>query len=166
MVAINDLDGKPVRAGDETEQHWLEHRLSGMTILLISPADYPRPALRTYKSRREDFVLDAELADEVKKLGKSTGSSFVTTLLAAFEVFLQRLTGQDEIILRLPAAGQPATAGYRLVGHCVNSLALIKLSQRAIFFRKALLQKAKSELRFLMPHDHQLYTFGSVLLKN
>ena len=145
----------------ETERFWLDQFKGGGHLLNI-PVDYPRPALRTYKSHREDFVLNGALTDEIKKLGKSAGSSFVTTLLAAFEVFLHQLTGQDEIIVGLPAAGQSATGNYRLVGHCVNLLALISRPKGDTPF-KAYLKQRRTEV--LDAYDHQLYTFGSLLKK-
>jgi len=70
----------------ETEDYWIK-QFEGSEHTLNIPVDFPRPALRTYKSHREDYTLNSTLANGVKKLGKSTGSSFVTTLLAAFEVF-------------------------------------------------------------------------------
>jgi amino acid adenylation domain-containing protein len=145
----------------ETEHYWLE-QFKGSDHLLDLPVDYPRPAFRTYKSQREDFVMDGTLTNEIKKLGKSTGSSFVTTLLAAFEVFLHQLTGQEEIIVGLPSAGQPATDNYRLVGHCVNLLALKSYPKGDISFKTYLKQRRTDVLD---AYDHQLYTFGSLLKK-
>jgi len=145
----------------ETEAYWLE-QFKGSEHLLNLPVDHPRPALRTYKSHREDFVLNGELTNDIKKLGKSTGNSFVTTLLAAFEVFLHQLTGQDEVIVGLPAAGQAATGNYRLVGHCVNLLALRSFPKGDISF-KTYLKQRRTEV--LDAYDHQLYTFGSLLKK-
>ena len=145
----------------ENELYWLEQFNDGDHLLNI-PIDFRRPALRTYKSRQDDFVLDGALINEVKKLGKSTGSSFVITLLAAFEVFLHQITGQDEIILGLPAAGQPATDNYRLIGHCVNLLALSSHPKGDISFKDYLKQRRTAVLD---AYDHQLYTFGSLLKK-
>jgi len=145
----------------ETEDYWIK-QFEGSEHTLNIPVDFPRPALRTYKSHREDYTLNSTLANGVKKLGKSTGSSFVTTLLAAFEVFLQQLTGQDEIIVGLPAAGQPATDNYRLVGHCVNLLALRSFPKGDLSFKNYLKQRRSDVLD---AYDHQLYTFGSLLKK-
>ena len=145
----------------ETEDYWIR-QFEGSEHTLNLPVDFPRPALRTYKSHREDYTLNSALANEVKKLGKSTGSSFVTTLLAAFEVFLHQLTGQDEIIVGLPAAGQPATDNYRLVGHCVNLLALRSFPKGDLSFKNYLKQRRSDVLD---AYDHQLYTFGSLLKK-
>ena len=159
--AIEQLKAEEDPAYKETEQFWLD-QFAGSNHLLDIPADFPRPAFRTFKSHREDFILNGALTNEIKKLGKSAGSSFVTTLLAAFEVFLQQITGQEEIILGLPAAGQSATGNYRLVGHCVNLLALRSMPKGELSF-KAYLKKRSSEV--LDAYDHQLYTFGSLLKK-
>jgi amino acid adenylation domain-containing protein len=145
----------------QTEDYWVNSFI-GSSHQLNLPLDFPRPAGRTYKSHREDFVMDKALASAVKVLGKNTGNSFVTTLLAAFEVFLAQLTGQEEIIVGLPAAGQSATGDYRLVGHCVNLLALRSFPNGDIPFKDYLKQR-KSQV--LDAYDHQLYTFGSLLKK-
>lgn len=144
-----------------TEAYWLE-QFKGSTHSLNIPTDLPRPTVRTYKSHRDDFNLDRELTTSLKKLAKSNNSSFVTTLLVAFEIFLQRLTGQDEIILGLPTAGQSATGNYGLVGHCVNLLALRSYPKGELSFRTYLKQRTSA---ILDAYEHQQYTFGS-LLKN
>jgi amino acid adenylation domain-containing protein len=145
----------------ETEQFWLK-QYEGSNHLLDLPTDSPRPSRRTYKSHRQDLIMDAALATDIKKLGKSTGSSFVTTLLAGFEVLLRQLTGQDDIIVGLPAAGQAATDNYQLVGHCVNLLALRSQPKGDISFKDYLKQRRS---QVLDAYDHQLYTFGSLLKK-
>lgn len=159
--ALQQTETEKIAEFIETEQYWLR-QFEGSDHLVNLPLDFPRPASRTYKSHRQDFVLNAELTNEVKKLGKATGAGLVTTLLAAFEVFLQQITGQDDIIVGLPSAGQPATGNYRLVGHCVNLLALRSFPKPGLSFRDYLLQR-KSQV--LDAYDHQLYTFGSLLKK-
>jgi amino acid adenylation domain-containing protein len=159
--ALDQLAQSESDSNKETERYWIDQFI-GSGHLLDIPTDFPRPALRTYKSSREDLVLDGALATDVKKLARSTGSSFVTTLLAAFEVFLKQVTGQEEIIVGLPSAGQPATDNYRLVGHCVNLLALRSYPKSNISF-KTYLKQRRSEV--LDAYEHQLFTFGSLLKK-
>jgi len=159
--ALAQLEVEHSAAFKETEDYWLK-LFEGSNHLLELPVDFPRPATRTYKSRREDFILNGELSNEVKKLGKTTGAGFVTTLLAAFEVFLFQVTGQEDIIVGLPSAGQSATGSYRLVGHCVNLLALRSFPKGDLSFKNYL---AKRKTEVLDAYDHQLYTFGSLLKK-
>ena len=57
-------------------------------------------------------------------MGAKAGCSFVSSMLVAFEVFLHRISGQSDIILGVPSAGQSAEGYNGLVGHCVNMLPL------------------------------------------
>jgi amino acid adenylation domain-containing protein len=143
------------------ENYWIEQYRNDVPVLDI-PTDFPRPLHRTYKSQRDDYPLGGELISSIKKMGAKAGSSFVTTLLTAFEVFLHRLTAQSDIVLGLPAAGQSASGHYTLVGHCVNLLPLKSHHNGEQSFLEFLkLRKVK----VLDDYDHQQFTFGSLLKK-
>lgn len=144
-----------------TEKYWLgKYKLVPEPLEL--PTDRPRPIQRTFNSRREDFELPAELVGQIKELGKKTKSSLVSTIMAVFEIFLSKITGQDDIVLGLPTAGQAATGHLVLVGHCVNLLPIRTNVDQNLSFEEYL-RKRRSEL--LDDYDHQKYTFGN-LLKN
>jgi len=145
----------------ENELYWLE-QFEGSPHFLNLPSDYVRPALRTYESQKDDFTLEGQLITELKTLAKSAGCSYPIVLIAAFEFFLHQVTGQEEIILGLPAAGQPATDSFRLVGHCVNLLALRSRPKGNISFKDYLKQRRAAVLD---AYDHQLYAFGNLLNK-
>ncbi|SDN01139.1 amino acid adenylation domain-containing protein [Daejeonella rubra] len=143
------------------ESFWLNQFKDEPTELDV-PVDYPRPEIKTYKSRRDDFELKPELIEAVKKMGAKAGCSFVSSMLVAFEVLLHRITGQNDIILGIPSAGQSSEGNNGLVGHCVNMLPLrsrhhgentfidyLKLRKPAIFDA----------------YENQAYTFGSLLKK-
>jgi non-ribosomal peptide synthetase component F len=98
----------------------------------------------------------------VKKAGAKLGASYVTTLTAAFEVFLHRITGSDDVVVGLPAAGQSATGLQALVGHCVNVLPLRTTVEAGMPF-STYLKNRKSAL--LDAFDHQRFTFGSLVRK-
>lgn len=146
---------------EENELYWLQE-FKGSDYLLNVPVDYPRPAIHTYKCHQDDFVLQGALVNDLKKLAKSAGSSYAITLLAAFEIFLHQVTGQDEIILGLPSAGQPATDNFRLIGHCVNLLALRSRPEDDVSFKTYLKQRRTA---ILDAYDHQMYSFGNLLNK-
>ncbi|RYU91300.1 non-ribosomal peptide synthetase [Mucilaginibacter terrigena] len=159
--AIEEIEASRGAEHQATEKYWVDQYI-GSNHLLDLPTDNPRPSPRTYKSNRADFSLDAALVNDLKLLARKAGSSFVTTVMVSFEVFLHQLTGQDEIIIGLPAAGQSATGNFGLVGHCVNLLPLrsfLKGDQSFVDYLKA----RKSEV--LDAYDHQQYTFGSLLKK-
>lgn len=145
----------------QTEQFWVEQYRQSVPVLNL-PTDFPRPALRTYKSDRRDYGLDETLGLAVKAMGLKAGCSFVITLMAAFEVLLHRLSGQEDMVLGLPTAGQSVTGNYRLIGHCVNLLPLRSFPKRDLRFLDFL--KARKEA-VLDAFEHQQLTFGSLLRK-
>ncbi|MBK1439221.1 amino acid adenylation domain-containing protein [Parapedobacter sp. ISTM3] len=145
----------------QTTRYWLNKYKGGIPQLAL-PLDFPRPKMRTYKSRRDDYRIDKEFAAKIKELGAKVGSSFVITLLTAYEVFIHRLTGQDDIVIGLPAAGQSATGHFSLVGHCVNLLPIRSKIDGQVSFLDHLKRRKSAILDDL---DHQQISFGTLLQK-
>ena len=142
-----------------TEEFWHEMYKKSIPVLDV-PTDNPRPSLRTYKSQRLDFPLDINLLSNLKQTGLSVGSSLVSTLLNSFEVFLYQLTGQDDIVVGLPSAGQSTKGMDYLIGHCVNLLPLRSRPIPSMSFKDYLKQR-KSEL--FDAYDHPNLSFGQLL---
>jgi amino acid adenylation domain-containing protein len=144
-----------------TEKYWLE-KFKQIPEQLELPTDWTRPVQRTFKSKRIDFELPAELVESVKELGKKSKSSLVSTIMATFEIFLSKITGQDDIVLGVPTAGQAATDNLVLVGHCVNLLPIRTKVDQNLSFGEYL---GKRRLELLDDYDHQKYTFGNLIKK-
>jgi amino acid adenylation domain-containing protein len=145
----------------EIEKYW--HSLYEQSVPVVDlPTDNPRPPLRTFESERLDFVLNSELVASIKKIGVDTSTSLNTTMLASFEVFLSQVTGQNDIVVGVPAAGQPVTGMNCLIGHCVNLLPLRSNPEPNISFNDYL-NKRKIEL--FDAYDNQQVSFGHLLQK-
>ncbi|HET9620023.1 MAG TPA: amino acid adenylation domain-containing protein, partial [Kofleriaceae bacterium] len=141
------------------ERWWIE-QFTGSVPVLDLPTDRPRPALRTTRAGREDFTLPADLLAGVRKTGAALGASLFATLLAGFDVLLHRLTGQTDLVVGIPAAGQAASGLEGLVGHCVNMLPLRARLARGDKFSAHVAAARKT---MLDAYDHQDVTFGRVL---
>ncbi|MGI4835688.1 MAG: non-ribosomal peptide synthetase [Janthinobacterium lividum] len=146
-------------AYQRSEQYWLS-QFAGEVPVLTLPTDAPRPAARTYRSARADYPLAPTLTAALQQLGVRAGCSFVTTLLVAFEAFLHQLTGQTDLVVGLPAAGQPGADLPELVGHCVSLLPLRSHFRPDLCFGDYLRQRKAG---ILDAYDHQQLTFGSLL---
>ncbi|GAB3429675.1 non-ribosomal peptide synthetase [Niabella aquatica] len=157
--AVKSIQYEHTREYRNTINYW-KKQYEGVVPVFEIPPDYPRPALRTYKARRDDFILAADLADSVKKTGAKYGSSFVNTLMSAFEILLYKYTGNSDIVIGLPTSGQAATEMYDLIGHCVNFLPLRSCPDPELSFIEYL-KKRKSQT--LEDYDHQQFTFGTFL---
>lgn len=118
------LDQQKFSKSDEykqIEQFWVSQYQDGVPVLDL-PTDFPRPVVRTNKSDRYDITLDKDLFSEITALGVKEKSGLAITLRAVFEILLYKLTGQDDIVLGLPTAGQSVTGKYSLIAHCINLL--------------------------------------------
>jgi amino acid adenylation domain-containing protein len=143
------------------EQYWLKQYNKDIPVLDM-PTSNPRPATRTFKSKRLDFHLDTDLVQGLKATGKAEGSSLVLTLLSSFEIFLHLITGQKDIVVGLPASGQSITGNYNLVGHCVNLLPLRSRPSKNYSFKEYLKVRKPG---ILDAFDHQQITWGNLLRK-
>lgn len=143
------------------ERYWLA-RFAGGAPVLDLPTDRPRPPRRGFASQREDYVLDASLVTAIRRLGARRGASLFATLLASFATLLARLTGQNRVVIGIPAAGQSVDGHDALVGHCVNALPLLFELDLAQSAGKAI---DDAQATLLDALDHQRYTFGTLLRK-
>ena len=157
-----DEASHPAGAKFKADQaYWLSRFADGAPVLDL-PADRARPARRSFASRREDYVLDAVLVGAIRRMGARRGASLFATLLGGFAGLLSRLTGQSEVVIGIPAAGQSVDGHDDLVGHCVNLLPLrFDMDPAQPFIRT--LDAAQETL--LDALEHQRYTFGTLLKK-
>lgn len=144
---------------NQTVQFWLNQYKNDIPQLNL-PIDYPRPELRTHNSERLDFPIDKELIAKFKKVGIKSGCSFVTSLMSAFEVLLYVQTGQDDVVVGLPSAGQAATGQNHLIGHCVNLLPLRSKLKSDQSFSDYLKDR---KMATFDAYDHQQLSFGELL---
>jgi amino acid adenylation domain-containing protein len=102
------LEAKEEKGENEKALAFWKEKFSGEAPVLDLPTDQPRPNFRSFKAKRIDKVLEPELLQGLRQVSGRTGCTLVTVMLAAFKVFLSRLSGQEDIIVGLPAAGQIA----------------------------------------------------------
>ena len=142
--------------------YWLERFSGGTLPVLELPLDHPRPAVRTFGSRRTERLLDRRLVSTLRSTSAKTGVSLFAGLLSGFVATLHRLTGQDDIVVGVPASGQLARDMPGLVGHCVNLLPL-RFAARSQLRFDALMGECSTTV--LDAFEHQALTYGALLGK-
>ena len=88
--------------------YWLGRFPGSTQPVLDLPLDRPRPAARTFNSRRTERLLDKRLVGTLRVTSTKAGASLFTGLLSGFVATLHRLTGQEDIVVGVPASGQLA----------------------------------------------------------
>ncbi|MFC5568916.1 amino acid adenylation domain-containing protein [Lysobacter yangpyeongensis] len=159
--AIAEVTRQGDAAHQADEAYWVARFRDGAPVLEL-PTDRTRPALRSFASARADHVLDEALFAALRRLGGRHGVSLFATLLAGFSGLLSRVTGQRDVIVGIPAAGQPVAGSDDLVGHCVNTLPLRFDIDPAAPFAQLL---ADAQGTLLDALEHQQITFGTLLKK-
>ncbi|MEY3898444.1 MAG: hypothetical protein RLZZ214_3966, partial [Verrucomicrobiota bacterium] len=145
----------------DAERFWVGKFATGAPVLEL-PTDRPRPQVKTYAGAMEAITLDSERYARLKKASPKLGGTLFATLLSSFATLLHRLTGQDDLVIGIPAAGQTRIGRDELVGHCLNFLPLRLQADGNRPFRE-FAATVKEEV--LEAYDHQNYTFGSLLQK-
>jgi len=138
------------------EAFWIEQFADGVPVLEL-PTDRPRPPVRGYAGERLIRVMDGELLRRIAAAGRPHGLTVFNTLFSAFFVWLGRLSGQDDLVVGTPAAGQAGRAGAaELVGYGINVLPIrARLDPSASFVEHAR-RVRRNVMRAL---DHQSFSF-------
>ncbi|MBS0381190.1 MAG: amino acid adenylation domain-containing protein [Proteobacteria bacterium] len=142
------------------ERYWLS-RYAALPAPLDLPTDHPRPRLRSFASQRRDLHLDSTGVRAVTQCAARHGASLYALLLAAFAALLHRFSGQDDLVIGVPAAGQ-AGGHEQMVGHAVNILPVRMSVTDTLPFRQFL---ADVRGQLLDAFEHQRYTFGTLLTR-
>ncbi|TKH59124.1 amino acid adenylation domain-containing protein, partial [Bacillus cereus] len=106
---------------DQQLQYWREE-LSGELPVLQLPVDRPRPAIQTHHGSTYTLVLPSTLHDKLNELSRKEGATLFMTLLAAYQSFLSRYTGQEDILVGSPIANRNYREIEGLIGFFVNTL--------------------------------------------
>jgi amino acid adenylation domain-containing protein len=145
----------------DAENYWVSRFSDGGPVLDL-PTDRPRPPMRTHRGAMEAITIDPACYERLKKASPKLGGTLFATLLSSFATLLHRITGQDDVVIGVPAAGQTRIGRDELIGHCLNFLPL-RLQPAADRPFSAFAGEVREQV--LEAYDHQNHTFGSLLRK-
>ena len=140
----------------------MESNLQGELPTLNLPTDKPRPPIQTYNGASINFELSDQLTQKLKKLAIDSDATLYMTLLAAFEVFLYRYTGSDDILVGSPVAGRLQPQFREIVGYFVNLVVLRGDLSNNPSFREFLNQISQTVNEAL---THQYYPYSLLVEK-
>ena len=144
------------------EQFWLKKFENTEIPTLDLPTDRPRPPVKSYTGSLAVHRCAPGILSDLKNTSAQMGITVFTTLFAAFNVLMYRLSGQGDVIVGIPAAGQTMIETNDLIGHCLNLLPLRNNVAGELPFDE-FAGKIKREV--LDAYDHQNYTYGTLIQK-
>jgi len=117
---------------------------------------------RDFEGHTVKFKISHPEAGNLKKLAQEEGVTLYMLLLAALNILLWKLSGQEDIIVGTPTAGRRHDDLQAIVGMLVNTLALRNYPQGKKTFT-AFLQEVKTNA--LQAFENQDYPFENLLDK-
>lgn len=137
--------------------YWIEVCNTSIPSLAL-PTDYPKPA-RTYKGENQTVTLDRTFYQQLKQFSQAQGATVFMTLLAAWKIFLSRLTRQERLVVGIPTAGQMIMGVRDLVGHCSSLLPIVSSPAGDLVFIE-FLASVKKTLFDVYEHQNYFFTDG------
>lgn len=147
--------------GHKIERYWLEQFRQPAPLLNL-PIDRPRPAIKQFDGATYRTKIGPEFYNRIKKFGAGQKCTLFITLLAGFQILLSRLSGQNDVVVGVPTAGQSLLDDAVLVGHCVN---FIPLRGRLSGNPTGGEFLAQMKQTVLAGYEHQNYTYGRLVRK-
>ncbi|MDZ4700270.1 MAG: amino acid adenylation domain-containing protein [Rhodothermales bacterium] len=114
------------RTSDDLEEsyaYWVEQFTPPPQPLQL-PTDRPRPAFKSSCGATVHHVFDPSVYVAAKKIAADLQVSLFSLTMGVFNILMVRLSGQDDVVVAMPTAGQLNYGENHLVGHCVNLLPL------------------------------------------
>lgn len=100
---------------------WRGQFANGAPSALDLPTDRPYPPHRRFDGGTVHGSIGEQIAAQSKQAARSLGVGIFAYFLSVFATLTARLTGQEEIVIGVPAAGQ-AALGAEAIGYGVNML--------------------------------------------
>jgi NRPS condensation-like uncharacterized protein len=136
------------------------HLFSGQVPVLNLPTDYERPLMQSFEGASVSFVLNQKETRALKDTARENQVTLYMIILAMFNVFLSKLSGQEDIIVGTPIAGRRHADLKNIVGMFLNTLAIRNYPNGDKSF-KQLLGQVKQ--RTLEAYENQEYPFEDLV---
>ena len=110
-------------SGLQTQQrsYWRK-QLAALPPALELPADGLRPVLGSGRGAVHRFMLPEELVTALRNLAREANTSLFTLVLASYQVWLYRYTGQQDLIVGTPASNRNHLDLHTCLGFFLNTL--------------------------------------------
>lgn len=162
----------PLRIQYRDFAHWQNRRLADASAnlhreywrsklrppypVLELPVDKTRPREQSFDGREISIVLPHSQFNPLVRLAQSTGSSLFVVLVAMVKTLLRRYTGQSDIVVGSPFAGQNHPDLEGQIGFYINMLPLRDTVPGEISFRE-LVREVRGTVSEAF--EHQMWPF-------
>lgn len=139
---------------------WWRAALEGAPARLALPADRPRPPVPSFRGDRVPVLIEQPVVEALDALAREHRATRFMVTLAAWQVVVRALSGEDDLVLVSPVAGRRRAETHGLVGFFVNSVLLrTRVEGKATFAELV----AAARDTCLAAFEHQDLPFEAIL---
>ncbi len=143
----------------EAIDYWKKQFNEDIPVLEF-PTDLSRPASKTYGAKLEKLNIPSHLYADLKTTAIQEKTTFFNLIYSAFQVFIHRISHQDDFVLGITSAAQASNDNPHLVAHGVNLLPIRLQTNAEDSFSKIL---SDTRNKVLDAFEHQSLAFGSLV---
>jgi amino acid adenylation domain-containing protein len=130
----------------ERQRAYWREQLKDLPPALELPMDQARPVRPSGRGAVHDFRLTGPVLTRLRELAREERTTLFTVLLAAFQVWLHRYTGQTDVVVSTPVANRERPEVQSLLGLFLNTLPIRVWLDGSPSFRQVLRQVRESLL--------------------
>ncbi|NOQ24124.1 MAG: amino acid adenylation domain-containing protein [Bacteroidales bacterium] len=142
------------------QKDYLLNVFSGELPVLELQNDYKRPLIRTNSGDREVFSIDEDISRAINEMALAEGVSLYMFLLSVFNIFLSKISNQEDIIVGCGTAGRNHNDLDSIIGMFINIVAHRNFPKGALTF-KDFLENVK--VRSLNAFENQDYQYEELI---
>jgi amino acid adenylation domain-containing protein len=105
------------------EEFWLKE-FEGEIPVLNMLTDYSRPQVQSFEGDRIRFEIGEDETTALNEIARLGNATLFMVLLSTYNIFLSKISGQENIVVGTPVAGRRHADLENIAGMFVNTLAL------------------------------------------
>jgi amino acid adenylation domain-containing protein len=144
---------------EDRETYWKKQFRGGIPVLNL-PVDFVRPSPRSFAGRSITVEISPKETEALKQLALDREVTLYMVLLAVYNVFLSKLSGQEDIVVGTPVAGRTHADLGHIIGMFVNTLALRNFPTADKTFNEFLVEIKE---RTITAFENQDYPFETLV---
>lgn len=140
---------------EEQKSFWIE-QFQHQPDTVNLPYDYKRPKSKGYSGGELTFEIGEAETQKLKEMAQEEGLTLFMLLLALYNIFLSKISNQEDIVVGTPISGRNHIELSKVVGMFVNTLPLRNFPRRDLSILQFLSQVKEQVLACF---DHQSYSY-------
>jgi iturin family lipopeptide synthetase B len=141
------------------EKYWQE-RMEGEIPQLQLPTDFPRPPVQSMEGKTITKNMEPRYVEMIERIAREEGITHFMVMLSIYEIFLHKVTNQEDIIIGTPVEGRRHADLEPIIGMFVNTLP-IRTNPKGGKTVKTLLGETKE--RILEAYENQEYQYEDIV---